>query len=101
MKSLDCTGCDWCCRFMTFVIGTEGMTNKQVLKKKAYFETHGCYIEQVLGNTNCFAVVVPSPCKQLMDKEAYGCRIHSIRPDVCKNYDCRKDSYLPPGGNYK
>lgn len=99
MEPLDCTGCDWCCRFMTFVIGTKGLTKDQAKKKMAYFQTHGCHIEQVLGDTNCFAVVVPTPCAQLKE-DGVGCRIHSIRPDICRNYDCRKDSYLPEGGKY-
>lgn len=97
MEPLNCTGCDHCCRYLTFGINLNGLNKEQIKEKLAYFQTHGCDIVKI-GESE-WAIVVHSPCKQLMENRV-GCRIHAIRPEICKQYDCRKDKFLPKGGRY-
>lgn len=98
MGQPDCTDCEHCCEWIGFGINLHGFNKDGIKRKLAYFQTHGC---KVIKQTEFqYVIMVHSPCDQLKDN-GVGCRIHPIRPDICRQYDCRKDPWLPEGGNYK
>ena len=99
METIDCKGCDHCCKWIGFGINLQGLTTEGIKEKLAYFQVHGCEI--VKQTKTQYVIMVYSPCQQLLKDGDVGCRIHPIRPEICRQYDCRNDPWLPKGGNYK
>jgi len=88
---LNCSGCSECCKWITF----EASIPPPVYKRKIeYFNRRGCVVRMM---ENRFFVTVPSVCPQLLGSS---CKIYDKRPEACRDYDCRRDPFLP-GGNYK
>lgn len=95
-ETLDCTDCTHCCDYMTFGVACGNMSSSERRRKVEYFKARGCHLQWVTRNK--LVVTVYSPCPYATEESL--CRVYSRRPEACRDYDCRDDEYLPPGGNY-
>lgn len=96
MDPLDCRGCTQCCRFISFGVDMSNLDQSDLAQKLDYHTKRGCKIVNV--ESRKFVIIVPSKCTYLT---ADGCSIwDTIKPAICRRYDCRNDPYLPKGGNY-
>lgn len=91
---LNCTGCGECCKWITFIVATPPGQGDEFLD---FYRTRGAKTE-VLPEGQ-IAVTVSSICPYLIEGRA-GCGVHeSMKPALCKNYDCRTDPFIK-GGKY-
>lgn len=90
MEPLNCDGCSECCKWMTFLLHpTEGDYDYYV----DFYTRRGCKLELIDGG---FAVTINSVCPYLHNDR---CSIETVKPGMCRKYDCRTDPFIK-GGNY-
>jgi len=91
-RKKDGTLCTECCKVMTFVVTPP---DGQFAQYVNFYAARGGNLE--LLTRNSFAVVVPSICPHVSDQ---GCDLGKNKPELCKKYDCRIDTFLT-NGKYK
>lgn len=86
-KSALCLQCQKCCKVLPISLRYE--PESAMFKTiSTFFIEHGCDA-MVIGNT--FVISVQHVCQHLTEE---GCSIYEKRPEVCRNYDGRKDPRL-------
>jgi hypothetical protein len=85
---MDCEGCTECCRWLVFHLD---MPTEDRAAAMAFYRARGCTVKD-LGDS--FSVAVPTVCPSLTQS---GCILHntSLKPKVCREYDCKHDEFLP------
>jgi Fe-S-cluster containining protein len=74
------------------------MKPEEYLRKIDYFKKRGCVLKDAAGIEMTMVVMVPQVCENLEDGK---CKIYHTRPAICREYDCRRDPYLPSGSKYE
>jgi Fe-S-cluster containining protein len=86
-KSALCLQCHKCCMQLPMSLKYE--PDSQMFKEiSEFFIAHGCTATVIAGT---FVLSVPHVCQHLTEK---GCAIYENRPQVCRNYDGRRDPRL-------
>lgn len=86
-KSELCIQCQACCKQLPMSLKHE--PDSALFQSVAgFFLAHGCEA-QIIQNT--FVVSIPHVCQYLTEK---GCAIYERRPQICQDYDGRKDPRL-------
>ena len=85
-KSELCMKCYWCCKVLYLPVDMNIMAPHW-----GEFAGRNLFIRPHFASNTWWAIL-PLPCPNLTDK---GCRIYKQRPDVCRNYDGRKDIFYP------
>lgn len=101
MEELYCQDCDHCCNFVTFTLDKRTVDKFTMMDLAEYYKAHGFAVTE---DTFSVFVTIHAPCKLKRKYPAKpGCAVHgtNAQPNYCKQYDCRKDRLLPPGGNYE
>ena len=96
LSKLDCKGCSHCCKYMTFGINWDGWRPDEKRRKVEFYKARGCVL---FTSKDKLVIVIPQRCPHIIEDGA--CGIYGNRPEGCRDYDCRLDEYLPPGGNYE
>ena len=82
---MGCNKCARCCEYFTFEISGD---NKQWISElKKFFEFTRPELASIIEEPNLFALQFKTPCKFLKDKR---CSIYEKRPEICRNFLCRK-----------
>lgn len=86
-KSILCLRCHECCKQLPISMKYE--PNSEAFKQMSeFFRAHGCEARVIHGT---YVISIPHVCQYLTTE---GCTIYKERPQVCRNYDGRKDPRL-------
>ena len=77
-----CLQCMECCKVFYVT------TTWERYEEKEFYELRGCEVRPYKGY---YIVIVPLPCPHLTPQ---GCDIYNKRPQVCRDYDGRKDPFM-------
>ena len=82
----ECQRCGFCCTYAQIRMFNDA-ENRDKIK---WFQMHGC---RTIEKEEVIRIFIPITCSALVyngETKKYSCAIYDTRPQICRNYECKK-----------